>query len=199
VIAQGVGRSREDVGFFLNREAGLRDIFRMKNNRTSFALMTFTISLLLLGCNSNLGSSANDGRLIPQNCPTAYVPTNHRILVHTKRKIPKIVSVVVDGVVKFDECLPEPTIPPAPLVSFQRQPDGFQITVMHFDGYAELPKETSMKVFDRNDCRSLETEFFVASKIPLKYTSDSPGGAQCGSNLSAIVELSPDKHSSDKD
>lgn len=153
-----------------------------------------TISGILLaltaiaGCNWKLPPMQDDPRLEGQQvCPVSENSNFHKIVVQTKRPLPKVVSVVVDGRLKYDECFQIPTVPTAPLVTFARTRTGFEIEVAHYDAYETLPEETTIKVYDRVDCRSREREIFSAAHLPLNFDSASTEVPGCRGVSSATI------------
>ncbi len=123
----------------------------------------------LSGCNANSNSSLQEAQLWPGGCSVAQRATHIEVIGSTKKALPARVSIMVDGVVKWDECLPEPQIPTSPRVIFERQAKGFRLFVDLAELTTTPANQTSLKIYDRNDCRSLERIFFSALNVPLQY------------------------------
>ncbi len=130
-------------------------------------------------------------------CAAVAVPS-HRIQIGSAAAIPTKVIVTVDGVLKYDECLDppaasiDPSAPPAPTVSVERgSPGRLDIVVIHGKAYPnELPKQVSVDIKDRGDCKDAAVPWFEAADLALDFKRDQPAGAECGDRVLAIVERS---------
>lgn len=125
-----------------------------------------------------------------QTCPAAVYPTQHRVTVRTTDQIPGKLALKVDGVLKYDECLADPTIvPPAPAAYVTKKDGAFEVTVMHLDAYPTLPADISFEVIDRKNCVDPEVSFFSANQVPLEFKTEYPNGPKCGKNVHAKAEI----------
>jgi hypothetical protein len=110
-----------------------------------------------------------DDEVTPQSCPLAAVPNYHSIKLITSIAIPAKLAVILDGQLKYDECLEKRVILPAPIVDLYRSVGAVSVQVRHFDGYSGFPANVSYELLDRGDCTGNPISFYVANQIPLVF------------------------------
>lgn len=153
--------------------------------------VALAVSLLSAGC----APSGKDGNSTTA-CPAAVWPTFHEAFIETRGAIPDKVAVILDGKLKYNECVIRPMAQAAPsdmneppIVTVQREKGGLRVLVRHFGAYRELPQDFDFEVQDLIGCARAGKVFFAASNVALDFKKDYPNGPQCGSRTYAKVVL----------
>lgn len=133
------------------------------------------------------GSGGEDKATI---CPGLIHIPYHQVNIGTYREIPGKLAVVLEGELKYDECLEQASLPPPPIVGLRRVNDSELILkVLHFGAYSILPKDISFEIMDRGDCLGSQKVFYSVKKLPLEFLTEYPDGPKCGSLTSARVSV----------
>ncbi len=156
----------------------------MKNSMWSVAV---TLSLISGGAQSNEELPSPD--LDPKACPmVAYVPY-HQINIAPKSPLTNNAAVILEGELKYDECLTEPSRRPAPKVTLTRKDGLLVLLVQHYGAYKVLPKDVSFEILDRGDCLGVPVSFFKVEKLPLEFKTNYPNTEVCAGVSTAHVGI----------
>src|SRR6187399_2714908 len=96
-----------------------------------------------------LASCSGDNGVTPQACTFAMVPDFHLMTLKTSMATPERMAVIVDGQLKYDECLEHPVLDQAPTVYLLRVEGAVEVLVQHHGAYSVLPTKASYKLLDR--------------------------------------------------
>ena len=152
-------------------------------------------AILLMSCSpsdflKSVGLAEDDDTVTPQSCTFALVPDFHLMNLKTSIATPEKMAVIVDGQLKYDECLEHPVITPAPFVYLLRLDGAIEVLVQHYGAYPVLPTSESYELLDRGDCLDNPKRFFVANRVPLKFKKTNyEKRDECGSYNEARVNL----------
>lgn len=155
--------------------------------------MRFFLPALFILLFSACGSATTDGQGKDerQSCPLALMPTQHTVRVRSQAAIPNRLTVMLNGVLKYDECKTRPgDFPPAPQVTIHRDAASLDVTIVHLNAYEELPTNVSFELVERVDCQGDGQSFFSATNVPLEFVTRYPHGPNCGASVTALTEVS---------
>ncbi len=158
----------------------------MKIQNVSYSILVSLFTLLFAACAPPGKGESQPGhktRVCPMDLRVPY----HRVNVHTSEPIPKKVAVMVEGVLKYDECLRQPVINDPPITEVARKPGIVSVIVMHLAPIKVLPTSITFEILDRGNCKTAPATYYKGMSIPLVFTNENPDG--CGATLSATVDV----------
>ena len=165
---------------------------RVPNFSSAFALIAMT--LILSSCSptrilQDIGLVSSKDRVESFGCTAVLLMPYYELNLTTSRAIPAKVAIVLDGVLKYDECLSEPVVDKYPVAVPQRQ-DGKLKTLVRFLS-TPFPTSVDYTVLDRGDCSANPTEFYTAKDIHLEFVNPpyDANHPECGGKTYATVEL----------
>lgn len=182
------GQCRGRTSQVVDPPINIRQSKAMRKNYLAVLVASSLVAVSGCGSKNTPDNIAKEEK--PQACPAALYPPYHSMVIRSREPTPQKLSVILNGVLKYDECLDQPTItPPDPAVFVRRFVDKFEVVVQHQGAYPTLPSEVTFEVMDRKDCMAPSATFFSATNIPLEFKTVYPHGPKCGRNTFAEVEL----------
>lgn len=162
-----------------------------KNLLAKFSVIA--LSLLAVAC----GSETPDGPEIgddPSNaCPLSARLMSHNVTLHANKALPGKLAIILDGQMKYDECLDEPVIGnPRPIVEARKKPMLLEMRVIHGGAYPSLPERFDLQVLDRKDCAQLSEVFYQVGAATINWVQSFPNGPSCPADYDAHVQLTQD-------
>ncbi len=127
------------------------------------------------------GCSRSNDDTAKQGCPLS-VPNDRQEyhLNYGKSAAPSNISVIYNGVEKFNSCKKLPgTVPPIVAPNFKGDRSLINVIVRHFKAFPELPTKADIRIIDLGACSSREEVIFDESDIPLTFVDSYVGPREC--------------------